>query len=97
MIHSISISPTDDAYSVSSSTNNLARVFSIMMRQIGSLLSVALKTINRSTNVTGSPELQLTHSGLCELLTHTDMVLQPIWDWLMTVMDTTEAQLRYFT
>ncbi|XP_071872949.1 E3 ubiquitin-protein ligase hyd isoform X2 [Bombus fervidus] len=75
------------------STTCLARAFGIVIRQIADLLVMMqdYKTLAPSL-----PRLmEITYQDALNLQMYLEGHLKPTWDWLLTVMDATEAQLRF--
>lgn len=68
----------------------MGRAFGIVIRQIADLLTI----IHESTTQT-QPCLEVTFQESLNLQLYLEFHLKPTWDWLLTVMDATEAQLRF--
>lgn len=66
-------------------------VSGIVVRQIADLLA----GVGRSSLLGGPKPLPFTQTDAIALQAHLEARLKPTWDWLVTVMDATEAQLRY--
>lgn len=98
--------------SLATTNNTLARAFTIVVRQMSSLLSLACDVVrdgglNTRANGGGSgipsgsgsssttSQICLTPTIIAALLKQVDARLQPTWDWLLSLMDSTESQLRY--
>lgn len=83
--------------SLSSTNCTLARAFAIVVRQICSLINIACEAVRDGSSLrsAGFYSQNLTASLVISLLRHLDSRLQPTWDWLFTLMDSTESQLRY--
>ncbi|XP_046667814.1 E3 ubiquitin-protein ligase UBR5 isoform X3 [Homalodisca vitripennis] len=71
----------------------LARSFAIVLRQIADLL--AMMSDYSSLAPTLPETLEVTYHDQYNLQTYLESRLKPTWDWLLTVMDSTEAQLRF--
>ncbi|XP_055611780.1 E3 ubiquitin-protein ligase hyd-like isoform X2 [Uranotaenia lowii] len=68
----------------------LARAFGIVLRQISDLIGML------PTSFTGaSSALDVTHQEAVQLQMYVEKRLKPTWDWILTVMEATEAQLRF--
>ncbi|OQR77876.1 E3 ubiquitin-protein ligase UBR5-like [Tropilaelaps mercedesae] len=84
--------------SVTNTNVGLARTFGALIRQLTDLLAVLEESIGARYLVPGllkvPPEvLSPEHlPGLYELV---ESALKPTWNWFMTVMDSTEGQLRF--
>ena len=84
---------TTDAMTMSSTASALARAFGIVVRTIADLLSLLQDygplqpPLNRM--------LDISYSEAVSLQVMIEATLKPNWDWLMLVMDSTEAQLRF--
>lgn len=99
--------------SLATTNNTLARAFTILVRQMSSLLSLAcdivrdggLTSRTQGSGGGGLPgsggsnnsttQMCLTPTIIAALLKQVDSRLQPTWDWLLSLMDSTESQLRF--
>ncbi|XP_068224173.1 E3 ubiquitin-protein ligase UBR5 isoform X7 [Palaemon carinicauda] len=98
--------------SLATTNNTLARAFTIIVRQMSSLLSLACDVVrdggltSRATGGSGgvpgssgsintTSQMYLTPTIIAALLKQVDARLQPTWDWLLSLMDSTESQLRF--
>ncbi|XP_071501427.1 E3 ubiquitin-protein ligase UBR5-like, partial [Diadema antillarum] len=72
--------------------SRLARAFGIVMRQISDLMSL-LPNYKAPEPITET--LEITAENAKELQSYVHSSLKPTWDWLVCVMNSTEAQLRY--
>ncbi|XP_017846381.1 E3 ubiquitin-protein ligase hyd isoform X2 [Drosophila busckii] len=83
--------PAVESHTMATTASNLGRAFGITIRQISELLGIL------SYNITNDIETSLKiHS--CEAIAVQSFVerrLKPTWDWMFTVMDGTEAQLKF--
>ncbi|XP_070159750.1 E3 ubiquitin-protein ligase UBR5 isoform X2 [Polyergus mexicanus] len=71
----------------------LARAFGIVIRQIADLLVITQDYKNLAPTL---PRLiEITFQDALNLQSYLEAHLKPTWDWLLTVMDATEAQLRF--
>ncbi|XP_066593371.1 E3 ubiquitin-protein ligase UBR5-like isoform X2 [Prorops nasuta] len=71
----------------------LARAFGIVIRQIADLLVMMQ---DYKTLAPTLPRLmEITFQDAINLQAYLEAHLKPTWDWLLTVMDATEAQLRF--
>ncbi|XP_043283698.1 E3 ubiquitin-protein ligase UBR5 isoform X2 [Venturia canescens] len=71
----------------------LARAFGIVVRQIADLLTMMHDYKTHAPNL---PRLmEITYQDAVSLQMYLEGHLKPTWDWLLTVMDATEAQLRF--
>ncbi|XP_042871827.1 E3 ubiquitin-protein ligase UBR5-like [Penaeus japonicus] len=99
--------------SLATTNNTLARAFTIVIRQMSSLLSLACDVVRdggltsrgpagsgggvpgSSSSATATTQMCLTPTIIAALLKQVDARLRPTWDWLMSLMDSTESQLRF--
>ncbi|XP_069947908.1 E3 ubiquitin-protein ligase UBR5 isoform X2 [Cherax quadricarinatus] len=99
--------------SLATTNNTLARAFTIVVRQMSSLLSLACDVVrdggltsrapgsggggipSSSTSSSTTTQMCLTPTIIAALLKQVDARLQPTWDWLLSLMDSTESQLRF--
>ncbi|XP_034947480.1 E3 ubiquitin-protein ligase hyd isoform X2 [Chelonus insularis] len=71
----------------------LARAFGIVIRMIADLLTIVP---NYKNNAPALPRLMdVTNQDAIHLQMYLEGHLKPTWDWLLVVMDATEAQLRF--
>ncbi|XP_012256943.2 E3 ubiquitin-protein ligase UBR5 isoform X2 [Athalia rosae] len=71
----------------------LARAFGIVIRQIADLLTMMQ---DYKTHAPALPRLmEISYQDASGLQLYLEGHLKPTWDWLVTVMDATEAQLRF--
>ncbi|OXU30332.1 hypothetical protein TSAR_012971 [Trichomalopsis sarcophagae] len=79
--------------SMSTTVSCLARAFGIVIRQIADLLTMMqdYKVVAPALPRT----LEVTFFDAISLQMYLEEHLKPTWDWLLTVMDATEAQLRF--
>ena len=76
------IAPFNTPSSITLTNNTLARIFSILLKLISELLSVHVNSNN--------------HKNQTEKLTRKlNKKLDAPWRWLVTIMDSTESQLRF--
>ncbi|XP_063230682.1 E3 ubiquitin-protein ligase UBR5 isoform X3 [Bacillus rossius redtenbacheri] len=71
----------------------LARAFGIVIRQIADLLTMLQDYHALAPNLPRT--LHVTYQESINLQLYLEYHLKPTWDWLLTVMDSTEAQLRF--
>ncbi|XP_039430881.1 E3 ubiquitin-protein ligase hyd isoform X6 [Culex pipiens pallens] len=79
-----------EAPTMTTTASALARAFGIVLRQISDLIGML------PTSFTGaSSALDVTHQEAIQLQMYVEKRLKPTWDWILTVMEATEAQLRF--
>ncbi|XP_037950085.1 E3 ubiquitin-protein ligase hyd isoform X2 [Teleopsis dalmanni] len=80
-----------EQFTMASTASNLARAFGIIIRQIAELLSYL------SYHVINEIELSLKvkYEDIVELQDSIESRLQVTWDWMLSVLDSTEAQLKF--
>lgn len=81
--------PPQEQHTMATTASNLARAFAIIVRQISELLS------NLSYNMVNENSLKIQMEEAVELQTYVENRLKPTWDWMFSVMDGTEAQLKF--
>merc|ERR1719150_715573 len=85
--------PASEPVTMATTCSSLTRAFGIVVRQIADLLtmlqdySALAPTLPRTLEITYQESINL------QLLIEYQM--KPNWDWLMTILDSTEAQLRF--
>ena len=82
-----------DQFSMTTTVNGLARAFGLVIRQIADLLTMLLDYPALAPPL--SRVLDITNSESMHLQQFLEYRLKPVWDWLVNVMDSTEAQLRF--
>ena len=88
-----SSSASYDLVTMSTTASALSRAFGVVVRQIADLMSI-LSDYN--TMAPSLPRiLEIGYADCLQLQNVVDSNLKPNWDWLLTVMDSTEAQLRF--
>lgn len=84
--------------SVINTNIGLARTFAALIRQTTDLLAVLDESANARYLVPGLlkvPAEVLSTEVQQNLYDSVDALFKPTWDWLMTVLDSTESQLRF--
>ncbi|CAL4094503.1 unnamed protein product, partial [Meganyctiphanes norvegica] len=89
--------------SLATTNNTLARAFTMVLRQMASLLGQACQVVReggvpappRGSSGASTGQMCLNPSVVAQLLRQVDARLHPTWDWLLSLMDSTEAQLRF--
>ncbi|KAG8192530.1 hypothetical protein JTE90_015165 [Oedothorax gibbosus] len=91
---SVSATAVQEGTSTAVTTSvSLARAFAILMRQIADLLTM-LQDYHALMPNLGSV-LDIAFQDSINLQIYLEIHLRPTWEWLITVMDSTEAQLRF--
>ncbi|XP_012274394.1 E3 ubiquitin-protein ligase UBR5 isoform X2 [Orussus abietinus] len=87
------VAATQEPITMGTTASCLARAFGIAIREIADLLTMTqdYKTLTPVL----SRMMEITFQDAANLETFLEGHLKPTWDWLMTVMDATEAQLRF--
>ncbi|KAG5682285.1 hypothetical protein PVAND_011645 [Polypedilum vanderplanki] len=79
---------------MATTSSALARAFGIVLRQISELVGMlAWKFSCPSSN--NYQSYDLSYQEAVQLQMYVERRLKPTWDWILTVMDATEAQLRF--
>ena len=84
---------SQESVTMATTASGLARAFGIIMREIGDLLKFIPGYHTAPTRL--SRRLEVSQEDVNKLLAYLDRRLLPVWEWLLTVMDSTEAQLRF--
>ena len=82
-----------EPFSMATTASGLARAFGLVVRQIADLLTMLLDYPALAPAL--SRNLEITNQESIHLQQFLEFRLKPVWDWLVTVMDSTEAQLRF--
>ncbi|XP_075147167.1 E3 ubiquitin-protein ligase hyd isoform X2 [Haematobia irritans] len=83
--------PPQEQQTMATTSSNLARAFGIIVRQISELLSGL--TYNILNDIESS--LKVLPEEATKLQEFVEKCLRPTWDWMFSVMDSTEAQLKF--
>ncbi|KAL4629964.1 E3 ubiquitin-protein ligase UBR5 isoform X5 [Arapaima gigas] len=76
------------------SASSLARAYSIVIRQISDLMGLIPK-YNHLVYSQYPAAVKLTFQDAVSLQNYVEEKLVPTWNWMVSIMDSTEAQLRY--
>ncbi|XP_041104643.1 E3 ubiquitin-protein ligase UBR5 isoform X6 [Polyodon spathula] len=76
------------------SASSLARAYSIVIRQISDLMGLIPK-YNHLVYTQIPAAVKLTYQEAVNLQNYVEDKLIPTWNWMVSIMDSTEAQLRY--
>lgn len=82
-----------EPFSMATTASGLARAFGLVIRQIADLLAMLSDYPAKAPAL--SRNLEITAQETSHLQQHLEARLKPVWDWLINVMDSTEAQLRF--
>ncbi|XP_074027095.1 E3 ubiquitin-protein ligase hyd isoform X3 [Leptinotarsa decemlineata] len=91
---STTVTASSEPITMATTASCLARAFGIVMRQIADLLSL-MPDINAMALSTSSINMDVTQDDIYNVQIYLEFRLKPTWDWLLTVMDATEAQLKF--
>ncbi|KAK4337375.1 hypothetical protein RND71_043332 [Anisodus tanguticus] len=84
---------TNDDVSMTTTAVSLSRAFSIVIRQLAALLPFLYNGDRGS--IPGLNTIGISFSEQISLLNYLENRLKPTWEWLITIMDSTEGQLRF--
>ncbi|XP_015437397.1 PREDICTED: E3 ubiquitin-protein ligase UBR5 isoform X2 [Dufourea novaeangliae] len=87
------VAATQEPITMGTTTICLARAFGLVIRQIADLL-VMMQDYQKQAPFLPR-QLEVTYQDSLNLQVYLETHLKPTWDWLLTVMDATEAQLRF--
>ncbi|KAJ8960750.1 hypothetical protein NQ318_020043 [Aromia moschata] len=90
---STTVAASSEPITMATTASCLARAFGIVIRQIADLLSL-MPHINQILT-SSSAIMELTQDDIYNVQIYLEFRLKPTWDWLLTVMDATEAQLKF--
>lgn len=95
--NTLPITTTNSSEDVSMTTTavSLSRAFSIVIRQLASLLPFLHNNNCDRNSIPGVNSIGLSFSEQISLLNYLENRLKPTWQWLITIMDSTEGQLRF--
>ena len=82
-----------EPFSMATTASGLARAFGLVVRQIADLLTMLLDYPALAPAL--SRNLEITNQESIHLQQFLEFRFKPVWDWLVNVMDSTEAQLRF--
>ena len=80
--------------SMSTTAVGLSRAFSIIIRSISDLVPI-LKESERSDSALTINQLKVSPTEAATIICNLEKKLNPVWEWLFKVMDSTEGQLRF--
>lgn len=80
--------------SMSTTAVGLSRAFSIIIRSISDLIPI-LKETERSDSALTINQLKVSPTEATAIICNLEKKLNPVWEWLFKVMDSTEGQLRF--
>ncbi|XP_017873446.1 PREDICTED: E3 ubiquitin-protein ligase hyd isoform X2 [Drosophila arizonae] len=83
--------PTAESHTMATTASNLGRAFGITIRQISELL--AIMSYNMTNDIETSLKIRIEEAVAVQAFV--EKRLKPTWDWMFTVMDGTEAQLKF--
>lgn len=84
---------SQEPHTMATTASCLARAFGIVIRQISDLLGMTPDYPRHMTSM--MYDLSLTYAEAVQLQKVLETRLKPTWNWILTVMDATEAQLRF--
>ncbi|CAH1099387.1 unnamed protein product, partial [Psylliodes chrysocephalus] len=90
---SSTVAASSEPITMATTASCLARAFGIVVRQISDLLSL-IPDINQIVS-SSSANMEVTQDDIYNVQIYLEFRLKPTWDWLLTVMDATEAQLKF--
>uniref|UniRef100_A0A6G1SD51 E3 ubiquitin-protein ligase UBR5 n=1 Tax=Aceria tosichella TaxID=561515 RepID=A0A6G1SD51_9ACAR len=88
------ISGGNNELSMSTTAVGLSRAFSIIIRSISDLIPI-LKESERSDSALTINQLKVSPTDAATIICNLEKKLNPVWEWLFKVMDSTEGQLRF--
>ena len=89
----IQAAPATEPITMATTCSSLARAFGIVVRQVADLLGLLQDYSALAPTLPRTLEISYQESLSLQMLMEQQM--KPNWDWLMTVLDSTEAQLRF--
>lgn len=89
----VSAATTQEQYTMTSTCSNLARAFGIIVRQISEILNNLTNNFVHKVALS----LKISYEETAEIQTYLEKRLKPTWDWMFSVLDSTEAQLKFGT
>ncbi|XP_018572709.1 E3 ubiquitin-protein ligase hyd isoform X3 [Anoplophora glabripennis] len=90
---STTVAASSEPITMATTASCLARAFGIVVRQIADLLSL-MPHVNQILT-SSSTVMEITQDDIYNVQIYLEFRLKPTWDWLLTVMDATEAQLKF--
>ncbi|KAJ8966246.1 hypothetical protein NQ314_003661 [Rhamnusium bicolor] len=90
---STTVTASSEPITMATTASCLARAFGIVVRQIADLLTL-MPHINQILT-SSSAIMEVTQDDIYNVQIYLEFRLKPTWDWLLTVMDATEAQLKF--
>ncbi|KAG4078397.1 hypothetical protein HA402_013107 [Bradysia odoriphaga] len=88
------VAAAQEPHTMSTTASSLARAFGIVLRQVCQLFNTVSELYTNGTLHSNS-SMNITYQEANQLHIDMETRLKPTWDWMLTVMDATEAQLRF--
>lgn len=88
---SAAVAAAQEPHTMATTASSLARAFGIVLRQVCQLFN----TISELYANGLLHNMNITYQDANQLHMDMEARLKPTWDWILTVMDATEAQLRF--
>lgn len=85
---------SQEPHTMATTASCLARAFGIVIRQISELLGMIPDYLSHLSGMQ-TQILNISYSEAVQLQMYLESRLKTTWDWILTVMDSTEAQLRF--
>merc|ERR1719481_1033989 len=89
----LAAAPASEPITMATTCSSLTRAFGIVVRQIADLLTMLQDYSALAPTLPRTLEISYQESVNLQILIEFQM--KPNWDWLMTILDSTEAQLRF--
>ena len=89
----IQAAPATEPITMATTCSSLARAFGLVVRQVADLLALLQDYSALAPTLPRTLDISYQESLALQLLIEQQM--KPNWDWLMTILDSTEAQLRF--
>jgi len=91
---SSNLTANNSELSMSTTAVGLSRAFSIIIRSISDLIPT-LRESERSDSALTINQLKVSPTEAATIICGLEKKLNPVWEWLFKVMDSTEGQLRF--
>lgn len=88
---SAAVAAAQEPHTMATTASSLARAFGIVLRQVCQLFNTITELYSNGL----LHNMNITYQEANQLHMDMETRLKPTWDWILTVMDATEAQLRF--
>ena len=89
----VPLGSSSEPITMATTCNSLARAFGIVLRQVSDLMTMLPDYYCLAPKLPRT--LHISHEDIMHLQVFVENHMKPNWEWLMNILDSTEAQLRF--